>query len=87
MNRIEAYQNAFFCMTVLIAKNVGTIHTLDVYPHSVMMSIHISRPQYVVYDVVDMIKPYFQGSPKVSVSPVPDDSYNVLHINWDAYDE
>lgn len=87
MNRIEAYQNAFFCMTMLITKNVGTIHTLDVFPSSVALSVHLPDPAFVVDDVVSLIKPYLLGSPDIKVNTIAGTSVNVLHIDWDAYDE
>lgn len=85
MNRITAYQNASAIMSFLIGTGVGTIISLDVYPLSVELHIHLPWEIFKVADVRKMIKPYVIGRPKFSTTKFDDLRVEVLNIEWDDF--
>lgn len=87
MNRITAYQNASATMAYLIGTGVGTIISLDVFPSMVQLHIHLPRKYFVVDCVQKIISPYLIGSPKFSINPLDDAQVDVLHIEWDDFDQ
>lgn len=87
MNRITAYQNASAIMSYLIGTGVGTIISLDVFPSMVQLHIHLPRELFVVADVQKMINPYLIGSPKFSINSMVGIGVEVLHIEWDDFDQ
>lgn len=87
MNRITAYQNASAIMAYLIGTCVGTILSLDVFPSSVQLHIHLPRKMFLEVDVRKMIKPYLMGSPKFNITRLGDEQVFVLHVEWGYFDE
>lgn len=87
MNRITAYQNASAIMAYLIGTGVGTIISLDVFPLYVQLHIHLPRKTFVVDDVRKKITPFLIGSPKIGVSPIDSANVDVLHVEWDDFDQ
>lgn len=87
MNRITAYQNASATMAYLIGTGVGTIISLDVFPSMVQLHIHLPRQLFVVDCVQKMINPYLIGNPKFHVNHMDEAQLNVLHVEWDDFDQ
>lgn len=87
MNRITAYQNASAIMAYLIGTGVGTIISLDVFPSMVQLHIHLPRKLFKVAKVRLKILPFLIGSPKFSVNPLDDAQVDVLHVEWDDFDQ
>lgn len=87
MNRITAYQNASAIMSYLIGTGVGTIISLDVFPSTVELIVHLPRGLFVVADLQKKIIPFLIGSPIFSVHPLDGVQDDVLHVVWDDFDQ